>query len=232
MPVPAPAPVPVPTPRPTPQLSAADRQAEALSAFGRYDCAGLSATIRGDGVLVVGGFVGSAADRDDLMARLAAIPGMAPVEERIAIHPPPICTGLQLLGGITSVGLRLDPNRADRTYRLGADPFTFRVNSNRRGVLKLAMMNTDGTITAPAAWSAIQVQAGQSVAPPLLPPGGQVLEPPAGQMLLMAVLSNAPLFTRPRPDEEPAETFFAALRDALSRAPDAQAAFAVIDTVQ
>ena len=45
-------------------------------------------------------------------------------------------------------------------------------------------------------------------------------------------ISSNPLFSRPRPEEEQADTFFAALRDALARAPDAQTAFAVIDTVQ
>lgn len=214
-----------------PRLDAAARQAEALSAFGAFDCAGLSATIREDATLMVGGFVQSQADREALMARLRGISGIGAVDERIAIHPPPICTGLQVVGGVTTPDFRVNPNRADRVYRLGADAFTFRVLTNRRGVLKLAVLNTDGTVTAPAAWAAIPVQPGQQVAPPLLPPGGQVLEPPSGQMLVVAIISNATLFPRPRPEEEQAAAFFAALREALTRTPDAQAAFAVIDTV-
>jgi hypothetical protein len=98
-------------------------------------------------------------------------------------------------------------------------------------VVKVAVVNSDGTVTQPEAWARMAAQPGQALRFGESE-GGFPLEPPAGQMMLIAVVSNAPLFARPRPEEEPAETFFAALRDALSRAPDAQSAFAVIDTVQ
>jgi hypothetical protein len=180
---------------------------------------------------VVGGFVQSAADRDDLLARLRAVPGIGTVEQRLAIHPPPICAGLQAVGGIAAPNFRLDTNRADRVYRIGQDRLSFRVTPARRGVVKIAVVNSDGTVTQPDVWARMAAQPGQ----PLRfgeAEGGFPLEPPAGQMMLIAIVSNAPLFARPRPEEEPAETFFAALRDALARTPDAQTAFAVVETVQ
>ena len=216
---------------PIPRLDNAARQAEALSTFGRFDCAGLSTVLREDNTLVVGGFVQSAADRDRLMAALQAIPGMGSVEQRVAIHPPPVCNGLQVVGGIAAAGFRLDTNRADRVYRIGRDRLSFRITPARRGVIKVAVINRDGTVTQPEAWSRMAATPGQALRFGETE-GGVPLEPPSGQMLLIAIVSNAPLFARPRPEEEPAETFFAALRDALSRAPDAQTAFAVIDTVQ
>ncbi len=197
----------------------------------RYTCAGLTATVDPQGGVRVEGYVSTDKDRAQLQEALRALPGVASAVARLSVQPWPICELNRVVASYSSPDFRVVPNRPDTAYKIGRDNLSFRVvvPGSRGGLLNVVIINSDGTVTMPQGWSRMANQPG-SVVPFGEQQKGFVLEPPGGKMVMVAVLTSTPLFSGPRPEEEPTNSYLAALTQALSQHSDALATFTAIDT--
>lgn len=221
--------------RPSPAVAALDVnavRARVRNETTRLGCAGVQAQVADDREVTVQGFVQSADDRAALDRALSAIPGVGRVQMRLAIHPWPVCEARQMADGIAAANVRIMPNRADATYRIDRDALSWRLlpDPGVTGYVMLAIINSDGSVTQPTEWSRMPVRGGQPLR--FLEPDGVPIGPPAGQMALLAVVSPQPLFAQQRPDEERAQAFFAAVRQAIAAQSGVIGAIAVIETTR
>lgn len=222
------------SPPPPPAVASLDLnaiRARVHSEATQFACSGVATLVEDDRDVIVHGFVQSAEDRAALDRAIAAIPGVARVQMRLAIHPWPICEAMQVLGPIASPNVTVAPNRPDGTYRIGRDNLSWRVRTETgvSGYAMTVVINSDGSVDQPRDWSRMQVTPGQPLR--FLEPDGLPLAPPPGQMVLMTIVSPNVLFEQPRPDGESARTFFPAVRQAIGRQSGVIGAIAVIDTV-
>lgn len=223
----------MPAAPPAPAVAALDLdaiRARVRNETTRLNCSGVTAQVESNRNVVVEGFVQSDQDRAELDRTLASIPGVARVQMRLAVHPWPVCEAMQMVARVASPDLRITPNLAGQPYRIGRDNLSWRVESasGMSGFAMSVVINSDGTVYQPSEWSQVQVTGGRPLR--FLEPDGVPIGPPPGQMALVTFVSPRPFFGQSRPEDEPAQTFFQAVRQAIAGQNGVIGAIAVIDT--
>lgn len=200
--------------------------------FRGFACADLSAEIGDDGTVTLVGFVSSGDDLNRLRHDVAALPHVPRVDNRASVEPWPSCAVIRLLSTQTASGPtapQIEASHADRVYREGdALTVTATTHTAEDSYLYVDFFDTDGKVVhmLPTAQRASnRLAANQRIALGAAPnKAGRnervyIISPPFGTGLVTALSSTRPLFTEPRPEQEDAGAYLAALAGALVREP-------------
>ena len=93
---------PQPPDLPDPPDRIAQLTTGANQALQGFQCSRLSAQVSAAGDILVGGYTGSEADKEQITGRLQALPDVGRIDNRISIMRPPLCDALDLLYGAVS----------------------------------------------------------------------------------------------------------------------------------
>lgn len=201
---------------------------EAAAALAGFPCARLRATIAADGGIAVAGYVGSAADGDAAVARLAALPGAAAVTRDIAVLPAPLCSLLSLLPA--DAVLRRDDPAAPRlavggnggVYRVGESLLiTATATTAFDGHLYVLYVDAEGQYVAHLLPNDLRadsrVAAGQQVTIGDMPAeiDRYRIEPPLGTNMVLVLSTRGPLYDGARPKLEKTAEFLPELQRML-----------------
>ena len=236
-----PQPVPPTADTAPPAKPAPDPRDQALAAlkasFGSFACAGLTAEPNAAGIALAG-FVGSSGDLDRLRRVANGVTGSAVSLDPVKIYPPPLCTLIGLLSGRPAVpALRFD--REPRLYHEGETiVLTVTAPADLDGYLYVDYYDTGGSVVhmLPAPGHPDnRVKPGQKIMLGAAKQPGErtyTVGEPYGPNLVTVLASAKPLFGQARPEEEPAEPYFAELRARLAGPQGAAiaAGYAVFDT--
>ncbi|HXQ65407.1 MAG TPA: serine/threonine-protein kinase [Alphaproteobacteria bacterium] len=198
------------------------------------ECKSLRAAVSGNGIVDIDGFVSSPSDLDALPVRLAALGGVSKVNLHVSVRKWPFCAVLALLQdeavtpGAVKGPLRIVPNHGSAVYRDG-DSLEFTVNAAgaANGYLYVAVIDPEGNVLHLFPTDDKQdnrISAGMRHKFGSILPDGKpelLISPPAGDLLIVALLSPERLFAALRPGVEPVGDFLAALKpaaEALRRA--------------
>lgn len=207
-----------------PQAGTLDAMAEVMRG---YECASLSATVTGQKQIVVGGFVSTAQDLQNLGQRIDGLRRQADIVNRARVVSAPFCQALGVLtraGDVQASAERLPvvrPHDHGSRYTEGQQlVIEASASTAFPGYIYVDFVQHDGSVLH-MMWSDDQVgrsaAAGQQF---LLGTTGQTftIVPPFGTEMLVVVSSPTPLFTAPRPQVEDAKTYLAQLEGALKKA--------------
>jgi hypothetical protein len=199
----------------------------------QFDCADLTARVDSDFTVRLQGYVASENDRSRLVAAARGIEGVGRIDTAISVQPWPQCDLIKVAAGAMSPDFRVVPSKINQPYKIRADRISFRVlpPPGKQGFLNIAFINSDRTTWQHEPWSKLRVRPGQ--AETFGDKLSITLEPPAGKMAIVAVISGGPLFEQNPPDEQQdLKDYLAALRRALARQPDAVVSYTVFDTIE
>jgi osmotically-inducible protein OsmY len=199
--------------------------AEAQRIVGRFRCSELDVQVSDRGTIRVAGLVARDRDRDRLRSQLARIEGAAAVETDVDIRPWPFCELVPVVRALQAPAgaePRIAANQPDATYRAG-DPLVFEVTAGRAfgGHLYVDLIDADGNVlhllpTPERTDNA--VRPGETVTLGRPPHRTYEARPPFGQAMVLAVVTQEPLFETLRPMVEQASQYM----DTLGRALQAQ----------
>ena len=212
------------------------------------ECKSLRAAVSGNGIVDIDGFVSSPSDLDALPIRLAALGGVSKVNLHVSVRKWPFCAVLALLQdeavtpGAVKGPLRIVPNHGSAVYRDG-DSLEFTVNAAgaANGYLYVAVIDPEGNVLHLFPTDDKQdnrISAGMRHKFGSILPDGKpelLISPPAGDLLIVALLSPERLFAALRPTIEPVGDFLAALKpaaEALQRARPGASVIAETVTLQ
>ena len=164
---------------------------------------------------------------------MRAVDGVTDVAtDAVAVHPPPFCTALAVLGRETvqpaaPAGIELRPSRPDAVYREG-DYFVLTVGmpATQSGYLYVDYMDGNGGVVHLLPNPLVpdnRYGAGETVRLGVeadeVGPGRRhyVAGPPYGESLITAIVSPEPLFDGPREEVEAADDYLPALEARLER---------------
>jgi hypothetical protein len=200
--------------------------------FRGFVCAHLDGEIADDGTVTLTGFVSRGDDLARLHRDVSALKQVARVDSRATVQPWPFCEIANLLRTQTADGPTaptLAPSHADAVYHDGdALIVTATPRDPTSRYLAVDYFDTDGKVVhllpAPSRPDNRQdpnqpVTLGSE--PDKAAPGARVyiVSPPFGSGLVIALSSQRPLFAAPRPEQEDAQAYLAALAGALIRDP-------------
>lgn len=233
----APAPVVVATPRPP---SLAEVEAAVRRALPSLSCAGVT-VVQGSGGFTLTGFVGTAADAALVAGRLAAATLPAAVTPDIAVRPWPFCEALAAVSALSGEAvpagrrLRLAMNKPSLVYRNGEILKVTVQAGTAGGHLSVDYYDLDGhvihLVPMPLRRDG-RVAAGQAVTLGGDPNSASLEErvytvsEPFGPGMIVAVLTEQPLFAPDRPEVEDPRAYLEAFRAALAKARAAGGAIA------
>lgn len=175
----------------------------------------------------ISGFAGSEEDARTISERLTALAGSAVITTAIQVKPRPFCLLLELArDGSPSTdrpGIRL--NKPDTVYRDG-ERLALAVTAGERGgylsVDSYDLQNSVVHMTPLPRVKAEPLSPGQTVVFGLIPAGGAsenqrtyTVSAPFGPGLIVATVSDQPLFAGDRPEVEPAEGYARAFDKAV-----------------
>ncbi len=212
------------------------------------ECKSLRAAVSGNGIVDIDGFVSSPSDLDALPVRLAALGGVSKVNLHVSVRKWPFCAVLALLQdeavtpGAVKGPLRIVPNHGSAVYRDG-DSLEFTVNAagGANGYLYVAVIDPQGNVLHLFPTDGKEdnrISAGMRHKFGSILPDGKpelLISPPAGDLLIVALLSPERLFAALRPSVEPVGDFLAALKsaaEALQRARPGASVIAETVTLQ
>lgn len=238
-PVPAPSPQPAPSPSPVPgqQPTAVDParlEAQARLLLRAFPCAEVRPVASADGRLLLEGTVTGELERASLARALAALPGASSVEGGgLAIRPRPHCEAALKVAGLVGPSrlgpVRLQLNRPEGVFTAGRDVLvaTLRAPADVAVWAYLDYYHENGEVyhllpepmasdnrLAPGAVLRVGREKAEAG------PNDRVWEAsePYGEGRLVLLLSERPLFDRPRPIGEPAAEYLSALEAAIAAA--------------
>jgi predicted component of type VI protein secretion system len=231
-PVTAAPPAPVTTVAPPPSLDRPRLRATLAQIFRGFVCADLGAEIAADGTVTLTGFVSRGDDLARLHREISSTPQVARVDSRATVEPWPFCEVSKLLRVQTAGGAgapQLEASHADHVYREGdALIVSATAPDSADGFLYVDFFDTDGKVVhmLPTALRPNnRVTANERVTLGVEPgKAGRsdrvyIISPPFGTGLVVALASQRPLFAEPRPEQEDAGGYLAALAGALVRDP-------------
>ena len=212
------------------------------------ECKSLRAAVSGNGIVDIDGFVSSPSDLDALPVRLAALGGVSKVNLHVSVRKWPFCAVLALLQdeavtpGAVKGPLRIVPNHGSAVYRDG-DSLEFTVNAagGANRYLYVAVIDPQGNVLHLFPTDGKEdnrISAGMRHKFGSILPDGKpelLISPPAGDLLIVALLSPERLFAALRPSVEPVGDFLAALKsaaEALQRARPGASVIAETVTLQ
>ena len=197
-----------------------------------FACAALDAQIAEDGTVTLTGFAASPDDLARLQRDVAALPQVGRIDDRVALRPWPFCEVATLLRIRNDAGPpapSIELSHRDGLYR-GGDPLIVTVATRAPGTHHLYVDYFDAagrvvhmmpTAAQPRTRIAGNTRLVLGTTPAKARPGQRVylVAPPFGAGMLIALSSPVPLFDRPRPEQEDARGYLAALAGALAREP-------------
>jgi tRNA A-37 threonylcarbamoyl transferase component Bud32 len=215
---------------PTPQLRAA-ANARLQSLFGQFQCANLSANVSDDLSAKVTGFVGRQSDLDQLKSGMAAIDGLKPGADTVAVYAWPHCAYIKLLLADASAANaqeapRLEFNKASKVYKNG-DKLTVKATAGRQrdGYLYVDYIDNGGTVVhifpTPLRKNNF-VKAGQQVSLGTASADAKAdervyeISEPFGPNLVVAIYAAKPLFETLGEEAEPADQYLRSLQAKLA----------------
>lgn len=221
---------------PPPPPNPAQLKARIEETFRGFSCAGLDAVAEGGG-FAVAGFVGSDADAASLRQRLAGLNLPAAPANRVAVRPRPFCDVLGFAALRASATLpagqrlQLALNNPAAVYRDGDTLKVTLKAGERGGHLTVDYFDLDGNAIHMVPMPLLRdgsLRPGQTVtigADPATARSDQrfyTISPPYGPGMIVAFLTDQPLFPANRPEVEPAAAYVGALRNAVAKAPGAR----------
>ncbi|MBV8165759.1 MAG: DUF4384 domain-containing protein [Alphaproteobacteria bacterium] len=234
-PVAAPPPQAVAPPIPSPPPPSIDRQqlrGDLAQLFRGFVCADLSAELADDGAVTLIGTVARGDELPRLHREVSALPQVSRVDSRATVEPWPFCEVAKLLRTQTAGGPSaptLEPSHPDRIYHEGeALIVSATVNATAESYLYVDYFDTDGRVVhmLPTALRPNnRLAGGARIALGAEPDKAghnervYVISPPFGTGMVIALSSLRPLFPEPRPEQEDARSYLAALAGALVRDP-------------
>jgi len=215
------------TPAATPSaIDLANLSAAAIGAIQGFDCAKLQADRTGTSDFTLSGYVGSTADAEAAVARLAAVPGAGHVHDQILVLQPPLCTTLSVLDqeagqGSTTLLTPLIDEGGSNGYYYEGDSLGIGVTPTANGYLYVDLVDgqtQEVTHLLPSdARPDNRAKANQLITIGTLAPERKLYKvgPPFGLKLLVVMQSSGRLFDAKRKSREPADTYLADLRQRL-----------------
>jgi len=190
--------------------------------------------------LALAGYVGAAADLDAAVARLQAVPGVGPIDRRVAIMPPPLCGVLDALPAAAVLaagaadGPRLAVGGADGFYRAGESlRLTVTAPPGHDGYLYVDYIDSQDDVVAHLLPNDVRpdarIAAGQQIVIGELPAerGRYQVAAPFGTHMILVVSTRVPLFDASSPSVLDSRTaYLPRLAQALQAHPDARIAYA------
>jgi hypothetical protein len=217
---------------PPPPIDRRQLRADLAQLFRSFVCADLSAEIADDGGVTLAGTVARGDELPRLHREVTALPLVSRVDSRATVEPWPFCEVAKLLrtqtaGGPTAPAI--EPSHADRVYHEGeALIVSATVNAKTESYLTVDYFDTDGRVVhmLPTGLRPNNHVAGSAriTLGAELDKAGRnervyVISPPFGTGMVIALSSLRPLFSEPRPEQEDARGYLAALAGALVRDP-------------
>ena len=198
----------------------------------QFECAALSATLRGGADLTINGHVSSADDMNRLLASLAPFAGVAQVSNQAQIYAWPHCEAVEIVDQFTAASTAaaappsIRPFQHGAAYREGEALVVEATAGATAGYLYVDFIQNDGTV--------VHLMSGTQVAPGTTTRLGDsdltfTIAPPFGEEMLLVVQTAEPLFADTRPQVEQAADYLPSLRAALATA-TAQSAFTFLST--
>jgi hypothetical protein len=195
-----------------------------------FACAALDAQIAEDGTVMLTGFAASADDTARLRRDVTALRQVTRVDDRVALRPWPFCEVAAVLRTQTAGGPGaplIELSHRDALYR-GGDPLIVAATVRATGTSYLYVDYVDAggkvvhllpTVARPHNRVAANTRVVLGTTPAKAGRGQRVyvVSPPFGTGTLIALSSPRPLFDRPRPEQEEARPYLAALTGALAR---------------
>jgi len=222
---------------PPPRVDVAAIRNQLDSLIGRFDCADLAVRVDSELIVRLQGYVESEGDRTELLAAARAIDGVRRVDPGITVQPWPLCELVRVTAGATSPDFRVVPDKLDAPYKIAKDHVTFRVfpPPGRQGFLNVIFLQSDRTAWHYKPWSQIRVRPGEKEM--VFGVKEQIsLDPPAGKMAIIAVLSSEPVsfvtFDKDGQGTQDTKKYLADLKAILTRQRDPVVSYVAFDTVQ
>lgn len=245
-PVPTPAPTPpAPTPAPAPAAteqvamvrppSLEDVRAAAKEVNRNVACSGIDVKETSGGYLLAG-YAGSAADAATLRERIGRLPVSAKLTPEIAVRPWPFCDLLSMVMPVSAEAvpardrIRIELNKPSLVYRDG-EVLTLAVKAGAQGgFLTVDYYDLEGNVVHMlpmplrrddklAAGGSVTLGADHASA--TTEERVYTISAPYGPGMIVAVLTQKPLFRSDRAEVEPVRDYVGNFRGALSRARDA-----------
>lgn len=197
----------------SPQPALATEVRDVIAAFA---CPDVDVTFGPDDAVLVSGYVADPFSEAELPRQLRRIPGVGPVEARLAVHGPEFCQALEAVapyrhdGG----GLEIRAVTPDGTDTLSAgERLVLDITVPAPDVyLTIDRIAPDGRVTHLAAGRpAAELGAGPGATSFRLDTGRDARSP-FGREMIVAFATEQPLFDRRRPAAEPAGEYLAELR--------------------
>lgn len=236
---PQPAPQPAPPPTPVPEQVAVvrppsleDVRAAAKDVNRNVACSGVDVRETSGGYLLAG-YAGSEADAATLRDRIGRLPVSAKLTPQIAVRPWPFCDLLSTVQPVSAEAvpmsdrIRIEMNRPSLVYRDG-EVLTLTVKAGARGgFLTVDYYDLEGNavhmLPMPlrrndklAAGGSLTLGADHASA--TTEERVYTISPPYGPGMIVAVLTQSPLFRSDRAEVEPVRDYVGSFRGALSRA--------------
>ncbi|NYZ11056.1 protein kinase [Azospirillum sp. RWY-5-1] len=237
-PAPQPAPAPAP-PAPAPEQVAVvrppsleDVRAAAKDVNRNVGCSGIDIRETSGGYLLAG-YAGSEADAATLRDRIGRLPVSAKLTPQIAVRPWPFCDLLSMVQPVSAEAvpandrIRIEMNRPSLVYRDG-EVLTLTVKAGARGgFLTVDYYDLEGNavhmLPMPlrrndklAAGGSLTLGADHASA--TTEERVYTISPPYGPGMIVAVLTQSPLFRSDRAEVEPVRDYVGSFRGALARA--------------
>jgi len=229
-------------------VNLATLRAQTLAVVSRQQqCGWLVADVSEEARVVLDGFVGRESDRAQLVGALELLRGVRAIEDRRVAPAWPICDLLRNINPPPASEVVLaGPNQAtpvrvvtspltQRTYRLQGDSPVIRVllNPNAASIVgvryaRVLVIGADGMVSSPANWAIEVGDDPRTLRLPEVP--ASTLARAAGPAIVLALLSDTPMFPAGRLNESVTQFSLGTLATALrGQANPPRAAFMIVN---